>query len=245
MKRIAFIVLFLVLSAGVAWGGWTQPSVGGSSGSSAGACQTASSLGFHLNGTDETARLNSTLLSFYNAGGGCLAIDCGKTLRADGQIAMPNSGSYPFSQPPYRITSFCGSSGNYSEPTDCQPNGAACGGHNDVGNIIGGARLDLRYNGSGITALQGGPKIFTGGAGQLEIDHLAIVDGGTDCATFIMSTLSPLKIHDDTFVGYRPSGGDTGCNDVIALGGQLAWGPATGTVPNSPANYANTDAYSA
>jgi hypothetical protein len=35
---------------------------------------------------DETTLLNSTLSAFYTAGGGCLAIDAGKTLRADGQI---------------------------------------------------------------------------------------------------------------------------------------------------------------
>ena len=67
-------------------GTWTAQSAGVSSGASAGSCSLASSLGFQLNGTDETSLLNSTLAAFYAAGGGCLAIDGGKTLRIDGQI---------------------------------------------------------------------------------------------------------------------------------------------------------------
>src|SRR5262249_54965720 len=82
-------------------GVWTR----GGGGGNAGPCQLASSLGFALNGTDESALLNSTFTAFYNAGGGCLAIDMGKTLRADSQIVLPHANSWPYASPSYRITS--------------------------------------------------------------------------------------------------------------------------------------------
>jgi hypothetical protein len=328
VKRFLFLlfVLFLALSAGVAWGNWTQEGARGSSGSSAGACQTASSLGFHLNGTDETVLLNSTLLSFYNAGGGCLAIDCGKTLRANGQIVLPNAGTvtygmppylitsltssgttatatiatsgsgavsnftsalvgvpvliagasssgyngpvtitgvngntftytvssglstpatgtitftglgYPWLQPPYRLTSFCGGPGNFSDAIDCTNaqlygvSGSSCMGA-AISAMQPSAVLDLRYSGSGITAYQGGPKLLTLGSGRLEIDHLTITTGGTDCATLFMSTLTSVNLHDNTWIGYRASGQSWGCNDGIQLGGSNnTTAPLTNTV---------------
>ncbi len=72
-------------------GTWTVPGGSGSGSGSSVACSLASSLGFQLNGTDETTLLNSTLAS---ATVSCLAIDAWKALRADGQIIM--SATHPF-----------------------------------------------------------------------------------------------------------------------------------------------------
>src|SRR4051812_6598881 len=69
---------------------WTVGAGGSGSSNSGGLCQLASGLGFALNGTDETTQLNNVLTNMLTNGGGCLAIDAGKTLRADGQIALTN-----------------------------------------------------------------------------------------------------------------------------------------------------------
>jgi hypothetical protein len=148
---------------------------------SAGPCTLASSLGFALNGTDEATLLNSTFAAWYAAGGGCLAIDAGKTLRADGQIVLPNSGSAPWNQPPIRITGSVSVNG-YGDQLH------AAGTY-----PVGGSRLDLRY--------AGGPKILTLGSGTMEIDHITLVDGASDCAPFVQTTFTVLKIHDASFFG--------------------------------------------
>jgi len=188
----------------------TWSAEGGSGGTPAGggsgACSLASSLGFQLNGTDESTLLNSTLAAFSTAGGGCLAIDAGKTLRADGQIVLMSGGSPTFTQRTVRIT------------------GAGQG----IGGIAGGmdtgvSRIDLRYHGTGdgVTwkaAYGGGPKLLSLGTGILEIDHLTIFDSGSDCAAYVMATIGELHIHDATFVGTSANPA-TSCNDAIISGG--------------------------
>jgi len=116
--------------------------------------------------------LNTLLGTFYTAGGGCVAIDAGKTLRADGQIVIPKAVSTPWAATPVRITG----STNPMASADA------------LATPTGGSTLDLRYAGNRILAL---------GQGTVEIDHNLIKNGGTSCGTFIYSTLAVMKIHDE------------------------------------------------
>ena len=186
-------------------------------------CQTASSLGFALAGSDETTLLNSTLSTFYAAGGGCLYIDAGKTLRADSQIVIPNSGASNYTQPPIRITG-----------------AGATGGAGKTAGTVTGSSLDLRYHGSAYANYGNGPKLLTMGQGRLEIDHLTLTAGGTaggvggtDCAAYVMTTNTVLYIHDTSFVSQH--GDWAGCNIGVILGG-------TG-VPGAGASGAITDCF--
>ena len=75
-------------------GTWTlQGGSGGATGNSS-SCSLASSLGFQLNGTDEGPKMTATIAAFVAAGGGCLAIDSGKTLRVDSQIVTSPGSKY-------------------------------------------------------------------------------------------------------------------------------------------------------
>ena len=202
---------YVVINGGVGPAGPSGPS------GSSGACTLASALGFLLNGTDETTLLNSTLAAFYTAGGGCLAIDPNKTLRADGQITLPAAtagsiqGVLAGPQPPYRITGYAG---------------AAAG---QPGLVVGGSVLDLRYHGSGLAAFQGGPKLLSVGQGMLEIDHITITTGAaSDCATFLMTTGTTPYFHDMAIYG-------TGCNGGIVIAGTQAVGTYAANSPLSTA----------
>lgn len=185
-----------------------------------GNCPTASSLGFKLDGTDEGTLWNSTWAAYYTAGtGGCIYIDCGKTLRSDSftQFGGTTPATVaPGSAPPYRITG-CNSSAS---------------GWNGVAVPAGGSTLDLRYKGSGLTQFGGGPKLFATGVGRFELDHFTLTTGAaSDCALFVMTTGAIPAIHDVTFSG-------TGCN-----GGYVAGGTGTyiGTYPaNTPLSTAIT-----
>jgi hypothetical protein len=168
-------------------GVWTLGG-GASSGMS---CQTATSLGFAMNGSDETAQLNSVFATFYAAGGGCLAVDAGKTLRADGQIKLPNNASnftFPhapdgtFLQPPYRITGGSPSSA-----------------------------LDLRYTGSG-------GKLMGMAQGTLYLDNITVKTGGptTDCTPLLYFTLTSIHAENVSFVG---SNSTSPCTDAFVGGG--------------------------
>jgi len=169
-------------SAVNAWLSWAKSHLG--------ECRTASSLGFLLNGTDETALLNSTLAS--TSGVSCLAIDAWKTLRADGQVLAPITHAF-------RITGATGSNG--------------------FGSLPGGSTLDLRYAGSsngGAKLFAGGT--YDGGDLQsyLQIDNITITSGGSDCNPFIISSLVRLDIHRVYFLGTQAA--NAACNDAIIQG---------------------------
>jgi hypothetical protein len=170
-------------------------------------CDLASSLGFRFDGSDETALLDSTLTRFFAANGGCLAIDNGKSLRIDGQITFPADAANAQGvgiagrQPTYAII---GAGNSYA------PSGYAW--------MSGGSTLDLRYHGSEIAALQGGPKLLSVGHGTLIIENLNITTGASsDCATFFYSTGTVVRMRGVTFQG-------TGCNGGVVLGGTAAYG---------------------
>jgi hypothetical protein len=167
---------------------------GGGGGGVSGPCQLASSLGFALNGADETALLNTKLTAMMAAGGGCLAVDAGKALRADGQVFTLSVTGF---QPTVRITG-----------------AAALGGDGiNTPTAASGSRLDLRYT--------GGPKILTVYNGSLEIDHIAITTGGSasDCSPYIQTTNTALYMHDFTLWGGPNHTPANNCNDGIILGG--------------------------
>jgi hypothetical protein len=179
--------------------GWVPGNRGGGGGN----CQLASGLGFAMNGGDETALLNSTIAGMMSAGGGCLAIDPGKTIRADGQIVAPYGAGASI-----RITGSTMS--GLSGPGDPVPVSVA------------GGMLDLRYHGSGVYG--GGPKFLSLYFGTLQLDNLTITTnaGASDCAAFLMTTNTILYIRNVTFSGGKVAGGS--CNDGIILGGT---GPVT------------------
>ena len=97
---------------------------------------------------------------------------------------------------------------------------SAAEGHLTRAVPAGGSTLDLRYNAAHA-------KIVDVADGGLEIDHLNLVDNGSDCAPFILTTNSPLNIHDNSFQGTAT--GASSCNDGIILGGTSTTYTGTGT----------------
>jgi hypothetical protein len=142
--------------------------------------------------TDMTAALNAQLSALYTAGGGSLVLS--GICVVMGQLVISNDGNTGNpKQPAIRITG----------------NGASANGY--WGALSSSASgLDLQYNAAVA-------KIDTRGAGVLEIDHLLLKDSGSDCATFIQTTNTTLKIHDDAFSGTASSA--SACNDAIVLEG--------------------------
>jgi hypothetical protein len=151
--------------------------------------------------TDDSAAVIAAIAAAYAANGGIVFFPEGKYL-INSQIVMPNTGGSSPLQPSIRLT------------------GAGPGMATSAiaaGTIpLGGAMLDLRNN--AVTA-----KIQTIGAGYLEIDHLTLIDGGSDSAAFVYTTNTVLHIHDVAFYGTAPaSTGVSAVNDAIILGGTTA-----------------------
>ena len=142
-------------------------------------------------GVDQTAALNAQLAALYTAGGGTLVVS-GVCL-ISGQLVIPNNGGTIPTQPTYRITGAGASANGTFGALPQSPSG-----------------LDMRVNASVA-------KIDTRGQGLLEIDHLNLVDGGSDCSPFIQSTNTTLRVHDATISG--TASGASACNDAIVLGG--------------------------
>jgi len=173
-------------------------------------CKLASSLGFLLNDTDETTLFQTTMNNFQSNGGGCLLIDSNKTLGVFGQIVLTNSGATPWSQNPIRIA-------GVSAPSFTLSNTQPARG-------TGGSILDLRY--ASASLIDG--RIISLGQGDLEIDHLQVVNNGTSCGTVIYSTLTNVRLHDNAFYGSTSNTGTSSCDDVWVAGG-LGNGTLTGT----------------
>jgi len=142
--------------------------------------------------TDDTAAFVALLATVNTAGGGKIQVE-GKCLMNSAQIALPNSGGSSATQSSIRITGLENSGDATASPS-----------------FIGPSTLDLRFN-----ATNG--KITTLGLGRLEIDHLTLMDGGSDCAPFIYDTATIAMLHDNAFVG--TASGTSACNDAIILGG--------------------------
>lgn len=154
--------------------------------------------------TDDTAALNAADLTLYNQGGGTLIFPVGTCLIA-GQVTLPNDGAgvYPNQKPIHWIGSITGKFNNKAQADS------------------GGTILNLIFNSP--TA-----KIDTRGLGTFEIEHITLGDNSSDCASFLFTSNTTIKIHDDAFFGTTPASSGTPCNDAILLGG-------SGTTPGSPA----------
>lgn len=142
--------------------------------------------------TDDTTAFNTLLSTVNTAGGGTILVG-GTCLISSAAISLPNSGGTSATQSTIRISGY-GNSGDASTSP----------------SFLGPSALDLRFN-----ATNG--KITTLGLGRLEIDHLTLKDGGSDCATFIYDTATIVSIHDVQFLG--TASGTSACNDAIVLGG--------------------------
>lgn len=192
MKRLLFLLLFgtAFLAGPSLYGPWSmyaQRSVG----PPYGACQRASDLGFALNGTDESTLLNTVMNTIFEAShGGCLLIDCDKTLRFDSQLVIAASGY------PRRITGCIGSAVGFA-------------------NTAGGSTLDARFNGTG-AANSSGAKIYTLFTNELELDHFLFTSTTADSKPYIVSTATRFNVHDMTFLGSQARGAAT--NDAIIAG---------------------------
>lgn len=159
--------------------------------------------------TDDTSAFNALLGTVYTAGGGTISVN--GTCLISGQITIPNNaGGPPPNHPPIRITGNLGST----------QFAASAGGYTAAASSP--SVLDMRYN-----ATSG--KIVDFGLGLLEIDHIALKDGGTDCATFVYTTNPVVHFHDNLVSGTHST--TSACNVALSMGGTGAsvTGDATGT----------------
>jgi hypothetical protein len=165
----------------------------------------ARAYGMACNGTtDDTTAFNALLLTIMPAGVGGGTIWLPGMCRINGAVVLPNDGATPPKQGYLRITGGGSAANGYWSALPSSPSG-----------------LDLRYS--------GGPKIDTRGAGVLEIDHVTLKDGGSDCAAFINTTNTTLKIHDVAFSG--TAAGTSACNDAIVGGGTSTTINGSATAP--------------
>ena len=111
--------------------------------------------------TDDTSALNTLLTTVSTAGGGTIAVY--GTCLISGQINIPNdgAGTNP-TQKSIRITGGIASANGRWATLPPSP-----------------SVLDMRFNSTT-------GKILTLAAGSLEIDHIYLKDGGSDCAAFIL-----------------------------------------------------------
>jgi hypothetical protein len=142
--------------------------------------------------TDDTSAFNALLATILPNGVGGGTIWLPGMCRINGAVLFPNDSATPPKQGYVRITGAGSSANGYWNSLPSSPSG-----------------LDLRYS--------GGPKLDSRGAGVLEIDHVTLKDGGSDCTAFINTTNTTLKIHDVAFSG--TAAGSTACNDAIVAGG--------------------------
>jgi hypothetical protein len=175
-------------------------------GSTSGITEVLTGYGAKCDGTtDDTSALLSVLDTLYSAGGGTVVLPEGRTCFIGGPVVLPNDGQGTPHQPSIRITGSGASANGYWTSL---PSGASA--------------LELRNNAAVA-------KIDTRGAGVLEIDHLLLKDGGSDCSPFIQTTNTTLKIHDVAFSG--TASGTSACNDAVVLGGTTN---TVGTSSNAP-----------
>jgi hypothetical protein len=179
-------------------------------------CDTASRLGFELNGEDESPLLLSILARYAGHGGGCLIIDTGRCLRVDSQIVIPTDAN------------------SYTPPIRILGGGTAWGSAQNIPRGTTFGCLDLRFAGTGGTfdARTYGirsAKINALSSGYLELGWLDLQDKGQDCTTFVMVTGTMTYLHDIRIAGTSHT---TPCNIATIWGGTNAYTiPLAGT-PN-------------
>lgn len=158
----------------------------------------------NANPTDDTNAMLALLTRVSSAGGGVIFVG-GTCLISSAELLIPYVGTNSPTQASFRITG-AGPSMNA----------------NTTGLPVSPSQLDLRFNAPVA-------KIDTRGIGYLEIDHLNLIDGGSDCAPFVQTTNTNLHLHDVGFSGTHS--GTASCNDIALLGGTAA----TGDTDNSNA----------
>lgn len=146
--------------------------------------------------TDDTAAFQSLLNTTAAAGGGVIQGTAGKTSLLLGQITIPSAATTPWAMSPLRIIGSNASFGGSDQPT--------------VGAPGTPFTLDLRFAGSRILSL---------GQGVLEIDHVNLINGGSSCGVFLQTTLTNVKLHDNSIFGNTATGGLSACDDVWIAGG--------------------------
>lgn len=153
-------------------------------------------------GATDDAAINAALTTLSTQKGGRLTLysvnntHCVKTT----VLTIPITGTSPPQQVPIRIT-------GVAVDVDGSLGGAA---------VDGGTVLDLRYD--GLDGLYPA-KITTLGAGSLEIDHLVIMNGGTDNLTLLRTTNTTVRSHDNRYIGLSTCSGTTCAGDAIDWGG--------------------------
>lgn len=140
--------------------------------------------------SDDTTPFHWLLVTVERAGGGTVWVN--GTCVINGAVVLPNDGAVKPTQRAIRITGSGASANGYWAALPDSP-----------------SALDLRY--------ADGPKIDTRGAGLLEIDHVTLKDSGNDCAPFVQTTNTTLRVHDVAFIGTATNG--QACNDAIVAGG--------------------------
>ena len=192
MKKTFFGIMLIVfiIIAGRATAG-TSYSSDGLSGDTQGA-RLAYEFGMVCDGsTDDTAAFNTALEALYDAGGGTLVLPSICLIK--GQVILPNNGDQNRpEQPSIRITGTGSATGLWA--SDFMPHSG----------------LDLRSD-------TPPAKILTLGAGKFEMDHLTLVDNGSDSNAFLFTTNTVLSAHDLTIQG--TASGQRAVNDAIILGG--------------------------
>ena len=149
--------------------------------------------------TDDTSAFNTLLSTVWSAGGGTILV-AGTCLVSSAEIVLPTTSG---STPAIRITGF----------------GHAVNGQ--FGTLPASPSvLDLRYSASVA-------KIDLRVLGSVELDHLTLKDGGSDCTPFIQTTNTTVYVHDVTFSG--TASGGSACNDGIVLGGTSTTTTGTGS----------------
>ena len=145
--------------------------------------------------TDDTAAVQATLQAAYTAGGGTIMLSQSKTYLCNGQLTIPNDGlTFP--------------GGKYIRITG--------NGYDGVLYPAGaGAKLDLRYSGTGA-------KIMALARGVLELDHFTLTDNGTSSTPFLLTTNTIINAHDMSVLGNPSKSGVTCDQDVFIFGGTVA-----------------------
>lgn len=160
--------------------------------------------------TDDSAAMQSLVITTEALGGGILQGPCGKKTVWLSQIAIPFAPATPWGMSPLRITGCNASFGGSNSPVLAPPGAPFI--------------IDTRFAGSRILSL---------GQGVLEIDHTTFVNGSTNCGTLIQSTLTNVKFHDNAIWGSTLNGGLTNaCDDVWLAGGTNGTNIALGGTVN-------------
>lgn len=197
-----------------------NPAATTTSGSGTGATLTSTSVltgGRVSYGTDNTAAITAAISALDARGGGILVFPPGNILVL-GAIEPPFTGASNPAQNPFELAGAGGSVDTY-----LYNNGVTTA-------PTGGSVLDLRYTGGdGLHPA----KIDSRGGGTLEIDHLTLVDGGTDNFLFLQTTNTALNVHDNQFTGNPTCYESTCTQNAIRLGGITTASSALGSTAST------------